>query len=138
MFRRLPLFGRQAYPAPAHPVIAPTAHSDDRPVPDAGREARTVPPAPAASARAVELAASMAQRGAPIPVLMAQFPHVVDRIASAWSNPPRLAEVFRELLVDDRGGRQGFREDAAAELFALHRASLGETAKPALARTAGW
>jgi len=130
MFRRLPFFGQRAYPAPALPVIVPAARPDG-PAPVAAEHRDLAgEPRPAASARALEFAAAMQRRGVAMPVLMARFPHVVDRIASASSNPPRLARVFQALLFDDRGVRGGFPEEAAAELFALHRASLGDSAKP--------
>ena len=49
----------------------------------------------------------------------AQFPHVVNRIAAAWSDPDVLLHLLDELLLDDRAKRQGFPLDVALELSNL-------------------
>lgn len=48
-----------------------------------------------------------------------RFPHVIDKIVTAWPLPERAVAVFEELLVDKRGGRQGFPADVAREIFRL-------------------
>jgi hypothetical protein len=48
-----------------------------------------------------------------------RFPHVVNLLATRWLSPPACREYFTELLLDTRGGRQGFPQDVASELFAL-------------------
>jgi tankyrase len=67
-----------------------------------------------------ELAAQLADRGAPLVHTAAGFPHVVDKLAAAWDDPERLREVFDELLIDRRGGRQGFPAQVLQELLALY------------------
>ena len=140
MFRLSTLFRRRAQLAPPNPVIDPAARSGaaTAAVPGGTRDARAGRGGTGPTARALELAATLEARGVAIPVLTSRFPHVVDRIASAWSDPARLAAVFEDLLFDDRGGRQGFPADAAEELFAVHRAGrggpTGTDATPAAAR----
>lgn len=132
MFRLSALFGRRPQLAPSNPVIDPAVRAGVAPgtVPGAAGEPSVGRGPRAASARALDLAETLRARGVEVPVLMQRFPHVVDRIASAWSDPVRLAAVFEELLLDDRGGRQGFPADAAAELFAIHRVGQGGWVEP--------
>ena len=40
--------------------------------------------------------------------LLQQFPRIANRLAQAWSDEATLSECFDDLLVDQRGGRQGF------------------------------
>jgi hypothetical protein len=123
MFRLSSFFSRSAYTAPANPVIDPAAAADA--TPDTPRIAQAGCSGSDATARARALAEKLSARGVAIPVLMARFPHVVDRIATAWGDPALLAAMFEDLLVDDRGGRQGFPREAAQELFAVHRCAAG-------------
>ncbi|HUP94182.1 MAG TPA: ankyrin repeat domain-containing protein [Burkholderiales bacterium] len=51
--------------------------------------------------------------------LEARYPHVIEKILAAWPSPERAVAVFEELLVDKRGGRQGFPADVAREIFRL-------------------
>lgn len=56
-----------------------------------------------------------------------RFPHILARLAD-WGSAA-LDAYLDELMLDDRGGRQGFPPDVATEIFgliALH-ASLGLT-----------
>jgi ankyrin repeat protein len=48
-----------------------------------------------------------------------RFPRLVEKIASAWHSPELAAAVFEELLVDRRGGRQGFPPEIAREIYRL-------------------
>lgn len=48
-----------------------------------------------------------------------RYPHVVNRLAAAWSSPPACRAYFDDLLLDQRGGRQGFPWDIANELSSL-------------------
>ena len=41
-------------------------------------------------------------------VVPAQFPRVLNKIAEVWDQPVEADRVFNELLLDGRGGRQGF------------------------------
>lgn len=47
-----------------------------------------------------------------------QYPQVLSRIIELWSSP-EIDDHFMDLLVDERGGRQGFPPEVASELFAL-------------------
>jgi hypothetical protein len=51
--------------------------------------------------------------------LLTDFPHVLNRIASLLKQPRRLDNYFVELLMDSRGGRQGFPLLAALEIASL-------------------
>lgn len=51
--------------------------------------------------------------------LEAQFPRLIDTIADAWASPARATAVFDDLLVDRRGGRQGFPPAIAREIYRL-------------------
>jgi ankyrin repeat protein len=51
--------------------------------------------------------------------LEAKFPRIVERIAEAWPSPPKATAYFTELLIDKRGGRQGFPVQIATEIFSL-------------------
>lgn len=52
-------------------------------------------------------------------VLETLYGRVLTRIMSLWDEPERLQEYFEELMVDKRGGRQGFPADAAHDIFVL-------------------
>lgn len=51
--------------------------------------------------------------------LCCRFPRVANRIAWCWRDPAQAAEVFDDLLVDRRGGRQGFPRGVLLELRQL-------------------
>lgn len=46
-------------------------------------------------------------------------PHIVDRLRMLWGFPEGHVYLSR-LLVDNRGGRQGFSREVFAEIVALH------------------
>ena len=48
-----------------------------------------------------------------------RFPRLIDKIVDAWHSPELASAVFDELLVDRRGGRQGFPPDIAREIYRL-------------------
>lgn len=64
--------------------------------------------------------------------LEAAYPHVVEKIATLW-NDPSMESCFTNLMLDQRGNRQGFTPEILLEIFALrnHYHSL----RPAPART---
>jgi ankyrin repeat protein len=64
-----------------------------------------------------------------------RFARIVEKIAVAWSSPERMTAVFDDLLIDRRGGRQGFPPEIAREIFQLSVAyeSLGRTQNEARA-----
>ena len=51
--------------------------------------------------------------------LASRFPRVLNEIARLWRRPAHLDRYFDDLLIDKRGGRQGFPFAVAAELAAL-------------------
>ena len=55
-----------------------------------------------------------------LPVHLAcRFPRVMNEIARLWRRPARLDRYFDDLLIDQRGGRQGLPFAVATELAAL-------------------
>ncbi len=115
------------------PGRAPRADSVVRPLSDAARAVlqadaqdwagRRAPPSPS------DLAVGRAGRTwlASLPVatwpgeLARQFPRIVNQLALAWPDRVLCDRTFDRLLVDDRGGRQGFPPAVQAELLALRR-----------------
>ena len=53
------------------------------------------------------------------PMLCARFPRIANALFAAWPDPDRMHGYFEELLVDRRGGRQGFPKDVLHELLVL-------------------
>jgi hypothetical protein len=51
--------------------------------------------------------------------LASRFPRVLNEIARLWRRPAHLDRYFDDLLIDKRGGRQGFPFAVAAELAGL-------------------
>jgi len=51
--------------------------------------------------------------------LMQTFPRIANRIANAWSDEQTCLAVLDDLLIDRRGGRQGFSPFVQAELLHL-------------------
>ena len=52
--------------------------------------------------------------------LAEQYPRIVNYIAVQWNDLRWCPAYFEELLVDRRGGRQGFPVDVARDLQKLH------------------
>jgi uncharacterized protein len=66
--------------------------------------------------------------------LQARYERILNRIAELWLTP-QLEHYFNELLVDKRGGRQGFAPDIMSELMAVfgrHAAIVAANAKDPL------
>lgn len=65
-------------------------------------------------------------------LLFDKYPHVLDKIAAAWGSAPAMRDLMeKDLLIDNRGGRQGFPFAAMAEvqgLYVAHKAryTVGE------------
>jgi hypothetical protein len=57
--------------------------------------------------------------GAKLTALALKFPRIANHIAQNWSRPERLKPYFAGLLIDERGGRQGFPPEVATELLRL-------------------
>src|SRR5262245_13249542 len=51
--------------------------------------------------------------------IAAQYPRIVNILAAEWGNPPICRDYLTALLVDRRGSRKGFPEDAHKEISAL-------------------
>jgi hypothetical protein len=51
--------------------------------------------------------------------LLQHYPRIVNVMAQTWSDPPAFRDYMFELLIDRRGGRQGFPEIMRCELLAL-------------------
>lgn len=49
-----------------------------------------------------------------------RFPRIANRLALCWNYVDLVESVFNELLVDHRGGREGFPRPIANELLRLH------------------
>jgi hypothetical protein len=48
-----------------------------------------------------------------------RFPHIVNALAAVWATPARCRGQFDQLLIDQRGDRQGFPKAVGSELAAL-------------------
>ena len=48
-----------------------------------------------------------------------QFPRVLSKIVAAWSSRESISALFSELLIDQRGDRQGFPPEIVREIFQL-------------------
>ena len=51
--------------------------------------------------------------------LAANYPRIANRLALLWKQPRQCDVYFESLLVDERGGRQGFPQSVALELVTL-------------------
>jgi len=49
------------------------------------------------------------------------YPRIALKMSSVWDEPVLMQKYFRDLVIDDRGDRQGFPEDVAVEIFRLIR-----------------
>jgi hypothetical protein len=66
--------------------------------------------------------------GVPVTALALDFPHVLNRIATLWSDADALEAYMWELLLDDRADREGFPFAVEDELNALQAHRSGGTA----------
>lgn len=55
-----------------------------------------------------------------------RFPHVLNRIAAEWEAPMRFLQLMEELLIDQRGQREGFPFETVLELTNLREYYLNE------------
>jgi hypothetical protein len=51
--------------------------------------------------------------------LVDKYPRIANRLALLWKKPRQCDVYFENLLVDERGGRQGFPQSVALELVTL-------------------
>ena len=54
-----------------------------------------------------------------LPTLRGQFPRILNRVAAAWDDPNTFDETIDSLVIDRRGGRQGFPFEVLQELTDL-------------------
>jgi hypothetical protein len=61
----------------------------------------------------------------PVPLrprhLCVHYPRIANRLALCWPDLALTQRLFERLMVDNRGGRQGFPTEVAGELAQLHR-----------------
>ncbi|MCP5266166.1 MAG: hypothetical protein H6934_08625 [Burkholderiaceae bacterium] len=55
-----------------------------------------------------------------------QFPRVLERLAAVWHDPIEFRRTFDDLIMDDRGGRQGFPFEVVNELTDLQEYYFNE------------
>jgi hypothetical protein len=72
----------------------------------------------ALSAAAVSLLQSLDDTARP-QQLPALYPRIVNQLATLWRRPTQLDDYFDELLLDQRGNRQGFPLKVVSELMDL-------------------
>jgi hypothetical protein len=70
------------------------------------------------SDEAAQILAAMPAAVAPTQ-LAAGFPHIVNRIARLWKIPRQMDPYLDSLVIDQRGGRQGFPAPIAWEVVRL-------------------
>jgi hypothetical protein len=77
--------------------------------------------------------------------LCARYPRVANRLAWAWDDAARIADLLDELLVDRRGGRRGFPLGVVRELRRLREFNLQQRVETTaqgwwtrLGRVVGW
>ena len=51
--------------------------------------------------------------------LLQQFPRIANMLAQSWHDPAAFREYMFDLLIDRRGGREGFQQDVRSELLRL-------------------
>ena len=51
--------------------------------------------------------------------LLKHFPRIANMLAQAWHEPVAFREYMFDLLIDRRGGRQGFPQEVRSELLKL-------------------
>lgn len=62
--------------------------------------------------------------------LQQKYPHVFKKIVALW-NKPAIGSYFTSLLIDTRGGRKGFDEDAFKDIHRLYHVRETEDLKQA-------
>jgi hypothetical protein len=95
---------------PASPARAPTR--------DAPELRRKAAPANVPFAGTLKWAAGLPRAVRPI-ALLGAFPRIANVLAHVWNDPTAFRGYMFELLVDRRGGRQGFPPPVQLELLAL-------------------
>lgn len=60
-------------------------------------------------------------KGVRLTRLAVKYPRIANRIAKDWMRPDLMRPYLRSLLIDERGGRQGFPPNIVAELLRISR-----------------
>ena len=63
-------------------------------------------------------------------VLMSRFPRIANLLAANWKDPTAFYKYMGNLLIDRRGGRQGFSSEIKEELVRLRTAYSLRTSEP--------
>ncbi|RPH44114.1 MAG: hypothetical protein EHM87_11600 [Burkholderiales bacterium] len=79
----------------------------------------------------MRLTTELREEGIDLRSLEDRFPHVLNQVSAEWDTPKAALEVLDALLIDQRGGRQGFPDDALAALLALRRCCVERIARAA-------
>lgn len=111
-------------PEPRFPDTRPMRDSRQRAANAADARASTHyrrRPPPPLSPAAKQALAEMRRGGIDAAPIAARFPHVLNRLAERWDAPIDMLQLIGDLLVDRRGGRQGFPEEVLALIVALQR-----------------
>jgi hypothetical protein len=117
---------------PAFPSAPPSRPPGDLSAPHFKRKAA---PANEPFAATFRWVASLPRNVRPL-TLLRQYPRIANVMARAWGDPLMFRDYMFELLIDRRGGREGFPEKVRAELLALrthfdemHPGAVGVTPK---------
>jgi hypothetical protein len=73
--------------------------------------------------------------------LAVKYPRIANRIAKDWLRPDLMKPYLRGLLIDERGGRQGFPPNIVAELLRISRyyeTQVFPTDEPTTTKTPAW
>jgi len=113
--------------APADAAASPCARIDAVAAPSARKtHVREMP-----TLQSMRLTTAFRGEGIDLRSLEDRFPHVLNQVSAEWATPKAAHEVLESLLFDQRGGRQGFPDDAFAALLALHRRCVERIARAA-------
>jgi hypothetical protein len=83
------------------------------------RRRRLVPSDRALTGTAIDWVVALPAEVRPL-ALCDKFPCLANQIAESWCDHARTAQALGRLLLDERGGRQGFPSDVQREICMLH------------------
>ena len=92
------------------PQVAP--HCDDH------QRARRAAPANEPFTATFKWVAALPRELRPL-MLLQRYPRIANALANGWSDPVAVRGYLFDLLIDHRGGRQGFPQAVQTELLAL-------------------
>ncbi len=85
---------------------------------DEQQRARRAAPANEPFAATFKWVAALPRELRPL-MLLQRYPRIANALASGWSDPVAVRGYLFDLLIDHRGGRQGFPQAVQSELLAL-------------------